>query len=89
MITQMTVVADFFLGGGGQTKMSWLRHSTRENLSESRFRAVQCYDDPTMAVVADFTRSEGLAESETRLCSGRLPRPQASQHAQVARKTVG
>ena len=29
-----------------------------QNLSGSRFRAVQCYDDPTMAVVADQTRSE-------------------------------
>ena len=25
------------------------RHNTRDNLSESKFRAVQCYGDPTMA----------------------------------------
>ena len=30
----------------------------RDNLSESRVRAVQCYDDPTTGVVADLTRSE-------------------------------
>ena len=39
-----------------QTRMS--RLSTRDNLSESRYRAVQCCDDPTMAVVADLTSSE-------------------------------
>ena len=33
-------------------------HSTQDNLSGSRFRAVQCYNDPTMAVVADLTRSD-------------------------------
>ena len=42
----------FFLA---QTKMSWCRLLT-SSLSESRFRAVQCYDDPTVAVVADLTR---------------------------------
>jgi hypothetical protein len=33
------------------TKLSWPRslYSTRDELSESRFRAVQCYDDPTVA----------------------------------------
>ena len=33
-------------------------HSAGDNLSGSRFRAVQCCDDPTVAVVADLTRSE-------------------------------
>ena len=48
----------FFLA---QTKMSGVARSlrsTRDKLSGSRFRAVQCYDDPTMAVVADLTRTE-------------------------------
>ena len=40
-----------------QTKMSWRSLLTLRD-SESRFRAVQCYDDPTMAVVADLTCSE-------------------------------
>ena len=43
-----------------QTKMSYAcsLHSTRDYLSESRFRGVQCYDDPPIVVVADLTRSK-------------------------------
>ena len=44
-----------------QTKMSWRAcslYSTRDNPPESRFRAAQYCDDPTVAVVADLTRSE-------------------------------
>ena len=33
-------------------------HSTQDNLSASRFRTVQSYNDPTMVMVADPTRSE-------------------------------
>ena len=44
-----------------QWVLSWRSLLTSQysmNLSRSRFRAVQCYNDPTMAVVADLTRSE-------------------------------
>ena len=33
-------------------------HSAGNNLWESRFRAAQCCDDPTVAVVGDLTCSE-------------------------------
>ena len=42
----MLSIACFF--GGVQTKMSWHSLLTAQ-YSESRVRAVQCYDDPTMA----------------------------------------
>ena len=48
----------FFFYFFSQTKMSWRSLLTLQNLLVSRFRAVQCYDDPTVAVVADLTRSE-------------------------------
>ena len=51
------------------------RHSTQGNPSGSRFRAVHCYDDPTNDCGSGSATQWGLAESETRLCSGRLPRP--------------
>ena len=58
----VTPTGYFLWGGWGvQTKMSGVAcslYSTQDNPSASRFRAVQCYDDPTMAVVADLTRSE-------------------------------
>ena len=37
---------------------AWHSLSNRDILSGSRFRAVQCYDDPTMVMVADLTVSE-------------------------------
>ena len=43
--------------GSDQDELAWPAHSTTDNLSGSRFRAVQCYDDPTITVVADLTRS--------------------------------
>ena len=55
---------NFFWGGGFGLRSAGVAcslHSTRDDVSESRFRAAQCYNDPTMAMVADLIRGvEGV-----------------------------
>ena len=50
-------------------------YSTRDNVSESRVRVVHHHDDPTNDCGSGSDTPRRLAESDTRLCSGRLPRP--------------
>ena len=60
-------------GGGVQAMASWRSPLTRRhwiNLSESRIKAVQCYDCPMKRCGSGHNMQWRQAESDTRKCSG-------------------